>query len=139
MALVGDRDRERTAGALRRHYVEGRVSADELAERLERTLRARTRLDLLLATRSLPGHSPLRELLEPRARAAAWAVGRALLGVLLAAAWALSTVVFLLTFAVVVVADGASTEVLVGFPLAWALVSWLLWRAWRRGASPATQ
>jgi hypothetical protein len=137
VALVGDRDRERTAGALQRHYVEGRVSSDELAERLDRVLRARTRLDLLLATRSLPGHSPLRELLEPPARAAASVVGRAVLLVLLTAVWVATTVVFFLGYAIVALADAASTETLIGFSLVWALVTWLLWRAWRRGARPA--
>ena len=39
--LVGDRERDRAANELARHYREGRLSADELAQRLETALRAR--------------------------------------------------------------------------------------------------
>jgi hypothetical protein len=133
MALVGDRDRERTATALRRHYVEGRISAEELSDRLEEALRARTRIELMLAARSLPGHSPLYELLGPPARAASHAVGRAVVFLVLAAVWSLSSLILLLTFAGVVLVHGATTTTLVGFPLGWVLMTWVVWRLWERG------
>jgi fatty acid desaturase len=132
MAYVGDSDRERTAGALRRHYVEGRLTEAELSSRLDQALRARTRIDLLLAARSLPGHSPLRELFEPHARAAARTARRALLLVALAAAWVAATLVFAGVFLVTVLVEGATAEVLLGFPLVWALLTWALWHAARR-------
>jgi hypothetical protein len=54
MALVGERERERAQAALRRHFLAGRLDDAELSERLELTLRARTRGDLRRALRSLP-------------------------------------------------------------------------------------
>jgi Domain of unknown function (DUF1707) len=41
MALIGDRDRERAATQLTQHYVRGRLSLDELTERLDVALSAR--------------------------------------------------------------------------------------------------
>lgn len=133
MALVGDRDRDRTASALRRHYVEGRISADELADRLDEALHARTRVDLMLAARSLPGHSPLQELLGPPARAASQVVGRAFLLLVLASVWIVASFVLLLTFAAAVLLHGATATTVVGFPLGWALLTWIVWRLWERG------
>ena len=135
MAYVGDSDRERTAKALNRHYVEGRLTEDELSSRLDQALRARTRIDLILAARSLPGHSPLRELLEPHAQAVGRKARHALLVAALAAFWALATLVFAVAFLVTVVVSGASASVLAGFPLAWALLTWLVWRAAHRPAA----
>jgi hypothetical protein len=132
MAYVGDSDRERTADALGRHYVEGRLTADELSSRLDQALRARTRIDLFLAARSLPGHSPLRELLEPHARAAGRKARHALLVAALAALWLVATLVFAVAFLVTVVVSGASAAVLAGFPLAWGLLTWAVWHAAHR-------
>src|SRR5215213_4322279 len=132
MAYVGDSDRERTAGALRRHYVEGRLTEDELSSRLDQALRARTRIDLLLAARSLPGHGPLRELLGPHARAVAGRAKHVLVLAALAGLWVLATVLFAVAFLLTVVVKGASAAVLAGFPLAWALLTWALWHAARR-------
>lgn len=133
MGLVGDRDRERTAVALRRHYVEGRLSEDELDARLDQALHARTRLELMLAARSLPGHSPLHELVGPPIRAASHALNRVFVFLVLASVWAVSSLMLLLAFAGTVLMNGATTAKLVGFPLAWALMTWLVWRLWERG------
>ena len=54
IVLVGDRDRELAAAALRRHFASGRLSIAELSERIELTLRARSRNDLESAMRELP-------------------------------------------------------------------------------------
>ena len=135
MAYVGDSDRERTAEALNRHYVEGRLTEEELSSRLDQALRARTRIDLLLAARSLPGHSPLRELLEPHARTVGKKARQALLVAALAAFWLLASLVFAVAFLVTVAVNGASAPVLAGFPLAWALLTWLVWRAAHRPAA----
>jgi threonine/homoserine/homoserine lactone efflux protein len=48
----------------------------------------------------------------------------------LAGLWSILTLVFLLVFAVAVAAD-ASTGTEVGILLAWAGVTYLVWRAWR--------
>jgi hypothetical protein len=53
MALIGDRDRERAAAQLTRHYVRGRLSLDELTERLDVALSARRDTEVRDAFRDL--------------------------------------------------------------------------------------
>ena len=53
-SLVGDPERDRAANELQRHYREGRLSVEELAERLETALHARTGLQLRSALNELP-------------------------------------------------------------------------------------
>src|SRR5215471_20626827 len=53
--LVGDHERDRAANELQRHYREGRISTDELAQRLETALRARDAGQLRSALSELPG------------------------------------------------------------------------------------
>ena len=62
---VSDEDRERTAVLLRDHYASGRLTYDELSQRLDAAYAARTRgaLDATLA--DLPGR---KALLRPRER-----------------------------------------------------------------------
>ena len=51
---VGDAEREATASQLREHYADGRLTLDELNERLDQTFAATTRADLNAVTRDLP-------------------------------------------------------------------------------------
>jgi hypothetical protein len=51
---VGDADRDATATQLREHYAAGRLTLDELNERLEQTFAARTGADLNAVVRDLP-------------------------------------------------------------------------------------
>lgn len=51
---AADADREAAGAALRRHYAEGRISTDELSERLDHTYRAKTYGDLDVAFADLP-------------------------------------------------------------------------------------
>jgi hypothetical protein len=51
---VGDADRDATAAQLREHYAAGRLTLDELNERLEQTFAARTGADLNAVMRDLP-------------------------------------------------------------------------------------
>jgi Domain of unknown function (DUF1707)/2TM domain len=51
---VGDAERRQTADTLERHYVDGRLSAEELAERLRQARAARTRAELDAVLRDLP-------------------------------------------------------------------------------------
>jgi len=60
--LVGDRERDRAAHELQRHYREGRLSLDELAQRLETALRARNGGQLRAALSQLP--APQRQAIE---------------------------------------------------------------------------
>ncbi len=43
---VSDADRDSVAAQLREHYAQGRLTMDELNERLDRVFRSRTRTDL---------------------------------------------------------------------------------------------
>nr|WP_228718192.1 DUF1707 domain-containing protein [Kitasatospora acidiphila] len=56
---ASDADRERIAELLRDAYAEGRLTADEHAERLDAAYHARTLGELVPLTRDLPNHQPL--------------------------------------------------------------------------------
>jgi hypothetical protein len=51
---VGDAEREATAAQLREHFADGRLTLDELNERLDQTFAAVTKADLNTVTRDLP-------------------------------------------------------------------------------------
>jgi Domain of unknown function (DUF1707) len=51
---IGDADREAIAAQLREHYADGRITLDELNERLDQTFAAKTRADLNVVMRDLP-------------------------------------------------------------------------------------
>ena len=51
---VGDADREAIAAQLREHYADGRLTLDELNERLDQTFAAKTTADLNVVMRDLP-------------------------------------------------------------------------------------
>ncbi|SDC40353.1 DUF1707 SHOCT-like domain-containing protein [Nocardioides lianchengensis] len=53
---IGDAEREQAAAALGDHFAQGRLSADEHGDRLDRVWAARTRADLAPVFRDLPGH-----------------------------------------------------------------------------------
>ena len=56
---VGDAERDAAAAQLREHYTVGRLTLDELNERLDQVFAARTRADLSAVTRDLPHVSAL--------------------------------------------------------------------------------
>ncbi len=58
LVRVGDDERERVVAALHEHASRGRLDPDELDERVERALAARTRADLAALTRDLPDEGP---------------------------------------------------------------------------------
>jgi Domain of unknown function (DUF1707) len=51
---VGDADREAVAAQLRDHYADGRLTLDELNERLDQTFGAKTKADLTTVMQDLP-------------------------------------------------------------------------------------
>lgn len=53
---IGDAERERAAAELGEHFVQGRLTAEEHTERLDRVWSARTRAELGPVFRDLPGH-----------------------------------------------------------------------------------
>ena len=126
--LVGDRDRDRAALELQRHYREGRLTTDELAQRLEAALRARNGAQLRRALRDLPAwwsdsgarRSPLRLL-----RNAALLLGAVV-------AWLFLSAGLLIAFVAWLAANGPDLGGLLAFPLVWFALSWLLWRGNRR-------
>lgn len=72
---IGDADRERAAAILGEHYVAGRLTAEEHAERLDAVWSARTRGDLDDLFHDLPRVEPARTV-APAARALAPACRR---------------------------------------------------------------
>ncbi|GAA3537754.1 DUF1707 domain-containing protein [Nonomuraea rosea] len=55
---IGDAEREQTMAALREHFAQGRLTHEELDERLDRTLAAKTARDLAAVVADLPGAAP---------------------------------------------------------------------------------
>jgi len=51
---IGDADREAIAAQLREHYADGRLTLDELNERLDQTFAAKIKADLDVVMRDLP-------------------------------------------------------------------------------------
>jgi hypothetical protein len=122
--LAGEHDRDRAAHELQRHYREGRLTLDELGERLETALRARHRVQLRAVLRDLPGPgSTVRAV-----RNAAILVGTAVV-------WLLWSVSLLAVFVAWLVADGPGLVGLLVFPAVWFVSSWLLWTGSRRRRS----
>jgi hypothetical protein len=135
--LVGDTERDRAANELQRHYREGRLSTDELAQRLETALRARDSLQLRSALSELPGawrgadSEAVREALRSPVRAlrnAAILAGTAVL-------WAFWSIGMLVAFVAWLAANGPSLGALLVFPLLWFAASWLLWNGSKRRRS----
>jgi len=52
---IGDTERTLVTEALQQHFAEGRLDSDELEERLDATLAAKTQADLREITKDLPG------------------------------------------------------------------------------------
>ena len=105
MALIGDRDRDRAAAHLTRHYVRGRLSLDELTERLDLALSARRDSEVRDAFRGLeaPWHEQAavaRQAVEGTWRAAR----RAAFAVALWSLWWVASMFLLIGFMVTLVA-----------------------------------
>lgn len=133
MSLVGDRERDRAAASLRRHYVNGRLSPEELSERVQLALHARSTRDLRRAFRDLPpAWRSLQELAAPATRV----VERVATFLVLAAVWSFVSVFLVTAFAIVALVVGASATTMLVFLATWLLASWALTRVWRRGARP---
>jgi hypothetical protein len=117
VALAGDRDRERAAQALRRHYADGRLDEDDLAARLELVLRARSRWELAYALRRLP-----------RVEQAVERARHGLVVATMAAVWLMVTVALVVGFVAWVAAQGASLGAFAGFGVPWLVLTVLLHR-----------
>jgi hypothetical protein len=129
MQLAGDGDREQAAASLREHFVRGRLTLDELGERTEAVLRARSREELRRALTGLP---------QFNGRAIGQSVTRIAAVVLLTGAWLFFSFVLLVVLALTTVIHGVSDIGLIAFLLVWLVPTYLLSRVWRR-ASPRRQ
>ena len=129
MALAGDRDRERAALELRRHYLAGRLSETELDERLGLALGARTRSDARLATTQLPPRwLQLDEVVLPSIRTATDIARHAALVAVIGLVWLMLTAATFVAFVAWIAVHGATAGGLLAFPLVWLVLSALLYR-----------
>jgi uncharacterized membrane protein (DUF485 family) len=128
VSLVSARQREGTAETLHRHFVSGRLSVEELADRVRLALQARDSRELRRALVGLPpawrDGDELRRLARTARRAAVVATVTAL--------WLLFTLVLLVAFTAGAIAHGPTTAAVLGYPAAWVVVTALAWRARRR-------
>jgi len=131
--LVGDRDRELAASALRRHFALGRLSLAELSERVDVALRARSRRDLDTALKGLPVvwedvpagvHVAVQRLRRVGRRTTSFFA--------LVRIWAKSTLALVVALGLALVLGAPAGTAFGAFVLAWALAGFALWRAWRR-------
>lgn len=63
---IGDADRDATAAILSEHFAQGRLTLDELTERLDAAFTATTRRELSRATRDLPRDCLAMHMTAPR-------------------------------------------------------------------------
>src|SRR4051812_49121794 len=124
MSLVSDSERERAAASLRQQFVDGRLSTDQLAERVALALAARNRREVKRAFRGLP---PLWRDSDELRRIGLQAKRRAVRAVV-AAAWLFVTLVLLIAF----IGDGMTLTHFVAYGLVWLMASTLAWLVRRR-------
>jgi len=73
---VSDADRERVSDRLREHFAEGRLTSEELEERITATLSAKTAGDLRAVMADLPDAAPLSAAASPPGWQPQWAPRR---------------------------------------------------------------
>lgn len=134
-SLVGDPERDRTAKELQRHYVEGRLSLEDLAQRLETALHARNGVQLRSALNELPARWTDLEVMRTAVRSPVRAVRNAAILAATAAVWLLWSIGVLVAFVAWLAANGPSLGALLVFPLLWFGVTWLLWSTGKRRRS----
>jgi uncharacterized protein DUF1707 len=122
MQLAGDRERETAAASLREHFVGGRLTVEELADRTEAALRARSRGDLRRSLEGLPQFNA-GSFLQGATRVAAV--------VLFTGAWLMFSFALLVVLGLTALIHGVSGAGLLGFLLVWLVPTYLLTRVWR--------
>ena len=122
MVLASDGERERAAASLREHFVRGRLTLNELYERTDLVLRARSRAELRHACAGLPGLT---------GEVVVKAVVRGAALVIFTGAWVLFSLVLVVVFALTLLIHGATVVDLLGFLLVWLVPTYLLSRLWR--------
>ena len=122
MILASDGERERAAASLREHFVGGRLTLNELYERTDLVLRARSRDELRRACAGLPGST---------GEAIAKTVVRGVALAVFTGAWLLFSLVLLVALLLTLLIHGATLTDLAGFLLVWLVPTYLLSRFWR--------
>ncbi len=134
MALIGDGDRERVAALLKRHYLRGRLSVEELSDRLEVAFTARRDKELRVALAELPAAWHERPARARQGLDSMW--GSMKRAVFVAAVWALwwtVSLVLMIGFVVSVLVQGLSLVNAIAFPAVWLLCTFGARRVVRRG------
>lgn len=131
--IAGDRDRDRAALALREHYAQGRLTLDEVADRAERVLEARSRAEIRSALSGLPMLFDGREL-AAQGRSIARGVMRAAMLVFFTGAYLLFSFSLLLVLGLTMLIQGLSGAAIAVFFVVWAIPTYLLSRLWHRRA-----
>jgi hypothetical protein len=122
VVLASDGEREQAAASLREHFVRGRLTLDELSERTEMVLRARSREELRHACAGLPRLT--RQMI-------ATVVVRGAALVLFTGVWLVFSFVLLIALGLTLLIHGATLSELVGFVVVWLVPTYLLSRLWR--------
>lgn len=134
--LVGDREREGASGALRRHFVQGRLSTAELGDRIELALRARSRDDLDAAMQGLPpAWWDVPSGVHEAARRFRDGVRRARTFLVLVRLWFKANLVLVLAAGLALVAGAPAAATFGAAAAAWALATFAFWRLWCRRRS----
>jgi uncharacterized protein DUF1707 len=120
MALIGDRERDRAANQLTEHYLQGRISLEELTERLELALTARRRSEVRRAFTELPA-SWREQVAGARSGLDAWwrAACHAALVLAVWVLWAAVSFTLLVGFVISVLVQGLSLANGLLFPALW--------------------
>ncbi len=126
---AGDRDREQAAAALREHYARGRLTLDELSDRIDQVLAARSRAELRSALSDLPLLPDARELAS-QGRTVVRAVARGAAVVVFTGAYLLFSLALLLVLGLTMLFQGASASTFLGFLVVWLVPTYLLSRLW---------
>jgi hypothetical protein len=133
---VGDRDRELATVALRRHFVAGRLSASELSDRVDVTLRARSRADLDRAMRGLPlVWEDLPTGVHVAAHKLRRIVRRVALLFALVGLWLIVSFALALALGLALVAGAPPSTAVGAYLVGFALMSFACWGVWRHRAS----
>lgn len=124
---VGDLDRDRAAATLREQYAEGRLTLDELSERTDHVLAARSRAEL---ETTLFGLSWIPRAVAARGRSLVEDAVRVAMLVVVTGTYLLFSAALLLVLAVTTVVGAASASVLAVFVVVWLVPTLLVARLW---------
>ena len=116
---------------MREHYARGRLTLDEVSERIGRILTARSQADIRGALSDLPRFGD-RSDLAGQARSLPHTAARGAMLVVFTSAYLMFSFALFVVLALTVLFQGASASKLLGFLLVWLVPTYLLSRLWHR-------